>query len=905
VRALWLRCSTSFLDLHVPDEPADPSLDVTLPARTVASDRSPSTPLVGGATPAVDDYGQLQPVLPAHYVVLRELARGGMGRILAAHDRRLGRPVALKQLLVGTDELRARFEREIRLTAKLQHPGVVTVLEAGTFPDSGPFYAMPLVAGRSLDAALARHSSWQTRLALLPNVLAAVEALAYAHSQGVIHRDLKPSNVLVGDFGETVVIDWGLAKSLAEPDPGALAVDGSRATSSGGATEAGAIIGTPAYMPPEQASGGVVDARADVYSLGAMLYHLLAGAHPYEGQTGAALSAVLDGPPPELSTRVEGVPPDLLAIVTKAMSRRSADRYPTARELGDDLRRFQTGQLVGAHAYSSGELLRRWARRQKKPLTVAVAAALVLLAGGVTSVRRIIAEQAQTERQRGRAEEHRVAAENLLDFMLTDLRDKLAEVGRLELLDAVAQKAIDYYGQRSDPGQRDDALRQARAHQSISDVLKARGDLAGAAKEAGLALTLCDGALQGSPNDPLVLDRLTQVVLTQGDLQVAQGDSAGALASYERASALAARPELTGTEGGNRLRSRCASSLGDHFLAQGELERAEALFRKALALDEAVGGLAPDDVERLRAALVGHERLGNVLERQAEHDAALGECRQVLVMAEGQVARAPLNTSYQRDLSIAHERIGNVLKAQKDFAGSLTERRASLAIDERLAQLDPTNVELQFDLTISKEKLAWLLQAQHQLDDAIHVERQVLAQREALATRSPENATITFGLFTTHRALGEFLGEHHDLPGALAQYQGAKAVALALTAKDPGNAQWQGVLAEASCGLGRVLDAQRRFGPAVEATRACISTWRAQLVAEPTNHDFRQRLGLALAQLGDTLDDSGQPAQALPAYREALAAAQLAAEGLHDAVDGQQVQELEAAIRDCEKRAHR
>src|SRR5688572_16340495 len=155
----------------------------------------------------------------AHYELGAEHARGGLGRILRGRDRRLARPVAVKELIVENEETRARFVREARITARLQHPGIVPIYEAGRWSSGHPFYAMKMVAGQPLSAVIAARKELAERLALLPKVLAVAETMAYAHSQGVVHRDLKPGNVLVGEYGETVVIDWGLAKEL--DDPGA------------------------------------------------------------------------------------------------------------------------------------------------------------------------------------------------------------------------------------------------------------------------------------------------------------------------------------------------------------------------------------------------------------------------------------------------------------------------------------------------------------------------------------------------------------------------------------------------------------------------------------------------------------------------------------------------------------
>ncbi|HZI02995.1 MAG TPA: LpqB family beta-propeller domain-containing protein, partial [Archangium sp.] len=360
----------------------------------------------GATLPVVD---------PAHYAIAGELAHGGIGRILRARDLRLDRPVAIKELLAPAREAEPRFVAEALVTARLQHPAIVPVYEAGRWPGGEPFYAMKLVSGRSLADVLSERKTLEARLALLPHVLAVAEAMAYAHSERIIHRDLKPANVLVGDYGETVVIDWGLAKDLSR-DHGADAVASMAATpdsEDGGMTRVGTVMGTPAYMPPEQAAGHPVDERADVYALGAILYHLLAGVQPYDGgSSGQVLQRVVQGPPLPLSQRERCIPGDLVAIVTKAMAREPSGRYACARELAEDLRRFQTGQIVGAYEYSRMELLRRFVRRYRAAVSVmGVAAALLALLGAV-SVGRILDERDRAERKQVEAEAARREAED-------------------------------------------------------------------------------------------------------------------------------------------------------------------------------------------------------------------------------------------------------------------------------------------------------------------------------------------------------------------------------------------------------------------------------------------------------------------------------------------------------------
>jgi WD40 repeat protein len=339
------------------------------------------------------------------YELGSEIATGGMGRIFAARDRELDRPVAIKRLLVRSNESRRRFEREIRLSARLQHPSIVNIIESGQTPDGDPFYVMKLVSGQPLNEVIKARAELAQRLALLPAVIAAADALAYAHGQRIIHRDLKPHNLLIGDFGETVVIDWGLAKDMAAPEA-ELPAGPYRVDPDGQGTAVGAIMGTPAYMPPEQARGEAVDQRADVYALGAMLYHVLAGHPPFVGSSPEQiLEAVLTSAPVPLERRQPGVPADLVTIVGKAMATDPAARYPDAAGLAEDLKRFQTGQLVRAHVYSAGELVRRFLRRHRAAVIVAASLLIVLATGAVVSVRNIVAAEHVAQEQRVRAEE--------------------------------------------------------------------------------------------------------------------------------------------------------------------------------------------------------------------------------------------------------------------------------------------------------------------------------------------------------------------------------------------------------------------------------------------------------------------------------------------------------------------
>lgn len=376
------------------------------------------------------------------YVVGQQVARGGIGRVMMARDLRLDRPVAIKELLVWNEAQVQRFVREAVLTAKLQHPAIVPIYEAGRWSDGEPFYAMKLVSGRTLSDLIDESKTLAERLSLLPHVITAAQAIAYAHSQRILHRDLKPANVLVGEFGETVVIDWGLAKGLADED--APTTGRSPVASQDGLTLDGAVMGTPAYMPPEQAAGARVDERADVYALGAMLYHVIAAAPPYHGVSWQEVffRIATEGPRP-IEELAPAISDELCAIVHKAMARDPADRYRTAKELADDLHRFQTGQIVAAHTYSTARLLRRFWQRNRTALSI-TASALALVTMVVIGAfvrteaerRTALAREVEAEAARRVAEEARRAADEARAAAEAAAREATARADGMTLFQA-------------------------------------------------------------------------------------------------------------------------------------------------------------------------------------------------------------------------------------------------------------------------------------------------------------------------------------------------------------------------------------------------------------------------------------------------------------------------------------
>ncbi len=398
---------------------------------TVGGDRDPHAGTLPGPGVALD-LPNLPRVDAASYAIGPEIARGGMGKILSARDRRLRRDVVIKVTREQGQLVDPRFEREALITARLQHPSIVRVYEAGILGDGRAFYAMERVRGRSLEVVLDDTTTIAQRLALLPHAIAVADAIAYAHSEGVLHRDLKPSNVLVGPFGETVVIDWGLAKDLRLAESGTShprPISEPSAASDASLTQVGSVMGTPSFMAPEQARGEIADERSDIYALGTLLYTLLTGAPPHRGQsTTEVIDAVATGKRAPITERDPSVPAELATIVEHAMAHAPADRYQSAKTLADELRQFAAGKLVASHQYSLWRLLARWLWRHRITASVAAFAVVVLAATLMLSFRKLREERSEAEHAKDDALLAQLKAERAKDSLIIDQARAMLEI---------------------------------------------------------------------------------------------------------------------------------------------------------------------------------------------------------------------------------------------------------------------------------------------------------------------------------------------------------------------------------------------------------------------------------------------------------------------------------------------
>ncbi|HWO19353.1 MAG TPA: serine/threonine-protein kinase [Kofleriaceae bacterium] len=913
---------------------------------------SPMAAAIAAATAALPP---LPVVSASHYRPEREIARGGMGRIVAAEDQRLGRRVALKELLDPAGEQLTRFQREALITARLQHPGIVPVYEAGRWPSGEPFFAMKLVSGRPLDRVIADTRTLDERLALLPRIAAAADAIAYAHSHRVVHRDLKPANVLIGDFGETVVIDWGLAKDLDQsdgpesasrlaqtvPSNPAARQSGSRkpaghSSGSSTLTVAGAVMGTPAYMAPEQARGEPVDQRADVFALGAMLYHLLAGVPPYNARTATdVIAAAALGKVIPLDEREQRAPRELIAIVERAMSQVPSDRYPHAGELADELRRFTTGQLVSAHRYTALQRVGRFVRRHRAAVAISTVAVITIALGGTLAVRRIVEERDNADRERTLAVTRRAAAEQLIDDSLGDMKDRLTTIGRLDLLanlgseirnyyDAFSKlpgemsiddlkrmaAAIDIVGQAErDSGQTDRAMKTwsdvrarlaaavdtdtsqktrplrmkiARLDFQIGTIHQLRGKRAQANLAYQQAKTEYAKLLDEVPGERAILlgaaenhDRIGDLLRNDGKIDEAFDEYAAAKAMRERAAA------QTSSRPSEEVMALSTShmKLGSIYLARGESAVALAEYRTSLRLRESLIGSQPDNVEIQEKLLEIGDVIAELQRTIGDLTSAAETYQHAIPTIDALVRRDPANTAWRRQRGNLLADLGFTLLDSGELKAGDAQLTAAIESQKELLLLDPKNTSWIMDLSQSYTRAGDGKIYLGLLDEGMAHYKESLELRAKLAKREPTHVPYPRAVAWAYLKLGNGYAYRNELDRAIEAHERALEIRAKLTADAPAQVGFKNELASSEITLGRLL-AQRDGKRAGDLVAAGLARARALVATDAISQEWKRTLVqglLAQAELARSAPQPAQRAARKTALAEALTLAEAAA----------------------------
>jgi serine/threonine-protein kinase len=771
----------------------DPAIDATLdhigsahsPTEDdgqIDSDRT-NTYAVGSAT----SDGQ-------RFQILRPHARGGLGAVFVARDTELNREVAVKQILdhhADDQGSRARFVLEAEITGGLEHPGIVPVYGLGTYPDGRPYYAMRFIRGDSFKEAIAafhadlasKRDPGQRSLALrklLLRFLDLCNAIDYAHSRGVLHRDIKPANVILGKYGETLVVDWGLAKAQGRSETDAVSDERILVpSSSSGSAETlpGSALGTPAYMSPEQAGGDLerLGPRSDVYSLGATLYCLLTGRQPVEGDdVGAVLRAVQKGdfpPPRRLDPALD---PALEAVCLKAMAPRAEDRYPAPRALAEDIEHWMADEPVAAWREPWRRRARRWERRHRTAVMAAASGLLVALAGmfsvlvvqaransELTRSNNALAEANERERERFALAMDAVKlfhGEVSEDFLL---KEKPFAALRTKLLRGAAGFYTKLEGLLAGQTDRPSRMALAQAYDELAELTDKIGSKPEALAVRRKALAVRRVLTDGPEADAATRTDEARGWIAVGSLQRDTGDTSGALASYKEARRLT--DELEATAGSDvqvqAVLGQAHNLLGR--LLQHTATQAEALaaFERALAIRKKLAHARPELVLFQADLAASYEDFSYTLRSTGRPVEALAAAERVLAIAQKVADARPEFLQFQADLAKSHLRVGYLLNVTGRPAEALAAFERSVAIVRKLAEANPNVTRFQDQLVDAHHQIAWTYKLTGKPAEALAGFEHELAIRRKLAEADPSVRLRQTSIAT---CLGEMGGIHRE-----------------------------------------------------------------------------------------------------------------------------------------------
>jgi tetratricopeptide (TPR) repeat protein/tRNA A-37 threonylcarbamoyl transferase component Bud32 len=876
LRAIELSSSACSALAAVPDADVQASLaDLNTLSVNATTDDVRTTP-----PNATTDHVPRPGASAVRYRVLRPHARGGLGEVFVAEDTELRREVALKEIRLehaDSPGSRGRFLLEAEITGRLEHPGIVPVYGLGHYDDGRPFYAMRFIRGDNLKHAIDRfHASKQgfdtvAFRQVLRRFLDVCNAVAYAHDRGVLHRDLKPGNIMLGEYGETLLVDWGLAKVVGGAEPKAGEPTLRLPSGDAVATVAGSAVGTPAYMSPEQAEGRLeaLGPATDVYSLGATLYCLLTGRAPVSG---GALADVLEKVrrgdiPPAAQVRPD-VPGALAAVCTKAMALRPGDRYPSAPALAQDVERWLADEPVSAHREGWGARLARWSRRHRAWVRGAAAA---LAVGLVAAVALAVQQTRAADREREIAGRERAA--NQL------AQDRLVQVERgngllLSIFSDLDPRAEEKEGKplRAILGDRIDRAVGQLEGESVGDPLAVAKlqDRLGVAQlnlgQFGRAIPLYRAALRTreeklGPDHPDTLQTRSNLA----ESYRFDGRAPEAIALEEET--LRLRAAKLGPDHPDTLQSR--DNLAESYRAAGRLDKAIAMHEETLKLSAA--RLGPDHRETLKS----RSNLGNAYLAAGRTAEATAMHEETLKLSAARLGPDFIDTLVSRlNLAAAYRIAGQAEKAIAMHEGTLKLSAAKLGPDHHIALVTRINLATAYrvagrtaeavamneetfkrsadklgpdhpETLSSRNNLAESYRAAGRTAEAIAMHKETLELRAAkLGPDYPDTFQTRTNLAESYESLGRW---------ADAEPLRREIVARRRKAGPPGSP----ALARDLSGLGRTLLHLQKWAEAESALRECSAT----LAKGPPDNWWRFH---AMSLLGGALAGQRRYAEAEP-----------------------------------------
>ena len=800
--------------------------------------------------------------------IIRNLAQGGIGTLYVAFDRDLQRHVAIKELkrkFANVQPIVQRFEAEATVTGNLEHPNIVPIYATGRRSDGRPYYAMRLIQGRSMQAAIAElHRDHRSNLDFKTNPAArdillrfvtVCRAIGFAHSRGIVHRDLKPSNIMVGDFGETLVVDWGLARDLRIMDPPATEPQQTESLSGHASlpaaserTSHGTVIGTPGYMSPEQAGGqhAELTITSDIYSLGATLFQILANKVP-----SAVTVSTLEKARPVQRTREAWIAPPLFAICNKAMQLEPAMRYGNAENLANDLEAWLLDEPVSVLPDTSLQKARRWAKAHPSLVAGGLASLLItLLAMGITlsllsakneslrlsnlreqvsakesadnaSIAKKNGDEAVRQRQRVLG----VLNTFLLDVerglsnvpggaavqrnVLTTVLNKLAEISKDFAEDDVNQSnamaIVDLGDLFSRVGTKEIKLDLPNANKMALSPLEAAGEMYAEA----MKITIRSGSQDSNASRRMI----AMIKQKQAEVlrQTARTPEAIPLLEESlsmRRALLAESPESVDAA---MDVVTTVDYRGQIYLQNGDFVPAKNAFSENESILTRLSSSSPNDFEINRKLGVTLSRLGDIAVHDGDMDLATKLYERDLAIASELVLSRPNNLTAKRDFCTSLDRIGNLSATRGQLEKAMESYLESRRLREELHAAEPTNFKTSHDLMVSYLKAGdtRMLLKQVALAQADYVK--TLALADELAQADPQNAIARRFQSISAEVLADVAIELSQLDDALKYAQKSLAISLELVAKDPTDGQMKRDLYICYVKVAKVLLARKDF----------------------------------------------------------------------------------------------